>query len=67
MHVRLKDDTAGEIITIKNLVMTGHTVTLNADGVTEETCEFMTTIPAEMYTPDGANDFYLTLTPIAEL
>jgi len=67
MHVRLKDDTAGEIITIKNLVMTGHTVSLNADGVTEETCEFSTTIPAEMYTPDGANDFYLTLTPIAEL
>jgi hypothetical protein len=67
MHVRLKDGTSGEIITIKNLAMTGHTVTLNADGVTEETCEFTTTVPAEMYTPDALNDFDLDLTPISEL
>ena len=67
MHVRLKDGTSGEIITIKNLAMTGHTVTLNADGVTEETCEFSTTIPAEMYTPDTSGDFDLDLTPISEL
>ena len=68
MHVRLKDNTAGEIITIKNLAMTGHTVSLNADGVTEETCEFSTTVAAEMFTPTGAsNTFFLTLTPISEL
>tara|TARA_R110000765_G_scaffold404923_2_gene501356 strand:- start:521 stop:1261 length:741 start_codon:yes stop_codon:yes gene_type:complete len=67
MHVRLKDNTAGEIITIKNLAMTGHTVSLNADGVTEETCEFSTTIAAEMFTPTDVNTFFLTLTPISEL
>ena len=68
LHVRLKDNTAGEIITIKNLAMTGHTVSMNADGVTEETCEFSTTIAAEMFTPTGAsNTFFKTLTPISEL
>tara|TARA_E500000331_G_C16940255_1_gene575906 strand:+ start:96 stop:623 length:528 start_codon:yes stop_codon:yes gene_type:complete len=30
-----------EVFKIPNAVMTAHTVTLNADGTTEETCEFM--------------------------
>tara|TARA_Y100000310_G_scaffold338228_1_gene427292 strand:+ start:2482 stop:3240 length:759 start_codon:yes stop_codon:yes gene_type:complete len=67
LHVRLKDDTSGEIFTVVNSVMTGHTVSLNADGTTEETLEFTSSIVPMPYIPTAANDFYTGLTPIAEL
>ena len=39
VHVQLKDGT--EVFTIPNNCIQGHTVTINADGTTEETLEFM--------------------------
>ncbi len=33
-----------EVIAVPNCIVTGHTVTLNADGTTEETLEFMSNI-----------------------
>jgi hypothetical protein len=68
LHVSLKDNTSGEIVTIKNAVMTGHTVTLNADGVTEETCEFTSSVAYGTKTPTGiGTGFDTDLTTIAEL
>jgi len=67
LHLRLKDGTTGEIFTVVNAVMTGHTVSLNADGVTEETLEFSSSVMPMPFTPTGTNDFYTTLTSIAEL
>ena len=70
LHLVLKDDTTGEIFTLKNAAMTGHTVSLNADGVTEETIEFTSTVAAGIKTPTGGNPttgFDTALTTIAEL
>ena len=68
LHLSLKDNTSGEIITIKNAVMTGHTVTLNVDGVTEETCEFSSSVAYGTATPSGlGTGFDTALTTIAEL
>jgi len=39
IFIKLKDAT--EVIAVPNCTMTGHTVSLNADGTTEETIEFM--------------------------
>jgi len=68
LHLRLKDDTSGEIYTLKNAAMTGHTVSLNADGVTEETIEFTSSVASGIKTPSGADaGFDTALTTIAEL
>ena len=68
LHLRLKDDTSGEIFTLKNAAMTGHTVSLNADGVTEETIEFTSSVAPGIKTPSGAGaGFDTDLTTIAEL
>ena len=70
LHLVLKDDTSGEIFTLKNAAMTGHTVSLNADGVTEETIEFTSTVAAGIKTPTGGGPttgFDTALTTIAEL
>ena len=70
LHLVLKDDTSGEIFTLKNAAMTGHTVSLNADGVTEETIEFTSTVAAGIKTPTGGDPttgFDTALTTIAEL
>jgi len=64
VHVRLKD--AAEVYTVRNAAITGHTVTLNADGVTEETLELSTTVPAILYT-GATNTFYETLSKAGEL
>jgi hypothetical protein len=42
-------DGTTETVTVPNLVISGHTVSLNADGTTEETMEFSTTLNA-LYT-----------------
>ena len=48
--------------------MTGHTVSLNADGVTEETIEFTSSVAPGIKTPTGADTGFDTdLTTIAEL
>ena len=68
IHLRLKDDTSGEIFTLKNAALTGHTVSLNADGVTEETVEFTSSVAPGIKTPTGADTGFDTdLTTIAEL
>ena len=68
LHLRLKDDTSGEIFTLKNAVMTGHTVSLNADGVTEETIEFTSSVAPGIKTPTGEDaGFDTALTTTAEL
>ena len=63
----------GEIFTVTNAVMTGHTVPLNADGGTEETIEFTSSVAPTESTPtntSAASDptgFDTTMTPIGEL
>ncbi len=74
LHMVLKAfNSAGkeEVFVVKNAVMTGHTVTLNADGVSEETIEFTSSIAPEPFVPtaavgsDGWSDF--TPTVLTEL
>jgi len=67
LHLRLKDNTSGEVFTVRNSTMTGHTVSLNADGVTEETLEFTSSVAPNPHTPTGANDFDVAVTTLAEL
>ena len=63
----------GEIFTIRNAVMTGHTVTLNADGVTEETIEFTSSVaptekkPTNTSAASAPTGFDVTKTPRGEL
>jgi len=64
VHIRMKD--AAEVYTVRNAAITGHTVTLNADGVSEETLELSTTVPAILYT-GATNTFYETLSKAGEL
>ena len=40
LHLALKDELGGEVVTIRNACLNSHTVTLNADGTQEETAEF---------------------------
>jgi len=60
-----------EVFVVKNAVMTGHTVSLNADGVTEESIEFTSSVAPEPFVPtaavgsDGWSDF--TPTALSEL
>jgi len=73
LHVVLKASGSAteEVFVVKNAAMTGHTVSLNADGVTEETIEFTSSIAPSPFVPtaavgsDGWSDF--TATTIAEL
>jgi hypothetical protein len=76
IHIVLKsfvDDSVAneETFVVKNAVMTGHTVSLNADGVTEESIEFTSSVAPEPFVPtaavgsDGWSDF--TPTALSEL
>jgi len=73
LHVVLKASGSAteEVFVVKNAAMTGHTVSLNADGVTEETIEFTSSIAPSPFVPtaavgsDGWSDF--SATTIAEL
>ena len=67
VFVRMKD--GAETYIVRNSTIAGHTVSLNADGTTEETLELKTTVPAVMattsaltapLTPTGA-------TPVTEM
>tara|TARA_R100001082_G_scaffold110674_1_gene91317 strand:+ start:386 stop:1009 length:624 start_codon:yes stop_codon:yes gene_type:complete len=48
LHIQLKS--SGEIFCIRNATITGHTVSLNVDGVTEETLEFMSHVDPKIVT-----------------
>ena len=74
LHLVLKPysaSTTEEVFVVKNAAMTGHTVSLNADGVTEETIEFTSSIAPTPFVPtaavgsDGWSDF--TATALTEL
>ena len=67
IHVRLKDDTSGEIYTVRNCSLNGHTVSLNADGTSEETLEFGTSMTPIVFTPTDEDTFYTTLTSGAQM
>ena len=57
-----------EVFVVKNAAMTGHTVSLNADGVTEETIEFTSSVAPGIKTPTGEDaGFDTALTTTAEL
>tara|TARA_R100000008_G_C3580427_1_gene168131 strand:- start:134 stop:748 length:615 start_codon:yes stop_codon:yes gene_type:complete len=60
IFVQLKDST--EIFTVRNATITSHSVTLNADGVTEETLEFVSHVD-----PKIATTAYTTVTGATEL
>lgn len=52
IYVMLKS--TAEIISIHNCQMTGHTVTLNADGTQEETVEFASQVQPMIYTASSS-------------
>jgi len=60
IHIQLR--TGGEIFCVRNCTITGHSVSLNADGTTEETMEFMSQVEPKIVTAE-----HTTLTPSADL
>jgi len=59
IHIKMKN--GGEVYTVKNTALTGHSVTMNADGTTDETLEFKSGVAATLYT-GAADTFYTDLT-----
>ena len=63
VHIKMKG--GGEVYTLKNCSMSGHTVSMNADGTSDETLELKTGVLSTLYT--GADDsFFTELTQIGE-
>jgi len=63
VHIKMKG--GGEVYTLKNCSMSGHTVSMNADGTSDETLELKTGVLSTLYT--GAdNTFFTELTQIGE-
>ena len=57
LHIVLKPfhgSETEEVFVVKNAAMTGHTVSLNADGVTEESIEFTSSVAPEPFVPTAA-------------
>lgn len=48
IEITLKGSPDGELFTVKNAQITGHAVTLSADGTTEETLEFVSQIDPDI-------------------
>jgi|TARA_E500000305_G_C4022151_1_gene239541 hypothetical protein len=69
LHVRMKDGTSGEVFVMRNAAFAGHTVSLSADGVQEETLEFSSMTAPIVHTPGDSSgtDFLTTLTPTEEM
>ena len=71
LHIVLKSTISGELFTVRNATMTGHTVTLNADGTQEETLEFTSSVAPGIERPSNISGdttgFNRTSTPVAEL
>ena len=61
LHIQLASSPA-EIFCIRNATITGHTVSLNADGTTEETMEFLSNVD-----PKIVAAVHTTETPVADL
>ena len=57
-RVHLKMKNGGEVYTLKNCAISGHTVSMNADGTTDETLELKTGVTSTLYT--GAADTFFT-------
>ena len=55
VHVRLKNAAAGPVYTLRGCSWTGHTLSLNADGASDETLEFASSV--QPLTITGANTF----------
>jgi len=55
LYVQLKQayGGGGEVFTVRNAQMTGHTVSLNADGTQEETIEFTSQVNPQIFTADS--------------
>ena len=60
IHIQLKS--SGEIFVIRNATIASHSVSLNVDGVTEETMEFISQVDPKIVTAA-----HTTLTPSDEL
>tara|TARA_Y100000034_G_C6898859_1_gene415053 strand:+ start:2688 stop:3305 length:618 start_codon:yes stop_codon:yes gene_type:complete len=60
LHIQLKS--SGEIFCIRNAQIQAHTVSLNADGTTEETMEFISHVDPKIVTSAHG-----TLTPVTDL
>jgi hypothetical protein len=60
VFIELKNGT--QIIAVPGCQLTGHTVTLNADGTTEETMEFLSNVD-----PKIVAAVHTTETPVADL
>lgn len=60
VHMRLRNGDGtnyGEVITLTNCAITGHSVSVNADGTTEETMELSTSVMPAMAYSTAANTF----------
>ena len=70
VHVRLRDgDNASQnsqVFTVCNAAITGHSVTVNADGTTEQTMEFTSTVMPQQNTSQSKGEFYKTQTPVGQ-
>ena len=64
MHLELKSGASGEILSLQNMCMTDYSVSLNVDGVTEETCTFYGYVEPKI---DANTTGYTTLTTTSEL
>ena len=65
VHMRLRNgDPAtasyGQVITLTNCAITGHSVSVNADGTTEETMELSTSVMPAMAYSTTENTFNIT-------
>ena len=72
IHLQLKgyDATSGiteEVFTVPNAILTGHSVSLSADGVSEETLEFTSSVAPLPFTPTAAQPSagWIDVTPTA--
>jgi len=63
IHLRLKN--GAENYTVRNAMITGHTISINADGTQEETLELFSNVAPRLHT--GSNTFDMTLTTQTEL
>jgi hypothetical protein len=64
LFVVLKTGDAGESIAFPNCLVQGHTVSINADGTSEETMEFVT--QGTMGTGKDGDTLFITQTVLAE-
>jgi len=66
VHVRLRDgddgSVRGQIFTVPNCVITGHSVSVNPDGTSEETMEFTSSVMTTQNVSASAGKFDITQT-----